>query len=110
MTTMLYVRTTLTIPGAGTAIHVAELEEAGPDVCTLHRMVALTPDDDVAGAAHVQQGQVRVVGNMDTPMPTIPHPNTYDQFPDIEAAHITQADFELLWAQAATVYGELGNR
>lgn len=51
MSTFLHVRTTMTIPQVGVAIHVAELEELSPTTCRMHRLVALAPNDAVVGAA-----------------------------------------------------------
>lgn len=47
----MYVRTTMEVPGVGSAIHIAEMEEVDVNTCTMLRMIALAPNDAVAGAA-----------------------------------------------------------
>lgn len=69
----LYTRLTMTIPGAGTAIHLAELEESGSG-CLVHRMIALTPDEVIAGAARVDKPgtsaeKMHRAGQIDVPKP-----------------------------------------
>lgn len=92
----LYVRTELVIPGAGTAIHIAELEEAGAQICTMHRLIALDAGGVIMGLA--EKG--KTAGNVDMPSKTVPHPDTYDQFPDISSSRITHDEFEGLWSEA----------
>lgn len=75
---MIYVRTTLSVEGIN-AVHVAELEEIDAETCRMVRLV------DVA------------TGPAEIPNEIVPHPNTYDTFPDIEAEYITAAEFEELW-------------
>lgn len=92
----LYVRTELVIPGAGTAIHIAELEEIDAQMCTMHRMIAMEGGGAIMGIA--ENG--KTTGNVDMPTQTVPHPDTYDQYPDISAEHIEQTEFEGLWTEA----------
>ncbi|MDO5032210.1 hypothetical protein [Corynebacterium sp.] len=103
MSTHLYVRTTMTIPGVGTAIHVAELEELGPQACAMQRMIALAPNDAIMGAATPTTS----VGNADIPQKQVPHPDTYGDFEGIEAERISAEDFHTLWSEATALYGEL---
>lgn len=91
---MLYVKTTLTIPGAS-ATHVAELREVTSSECEMVRIVALAPQG-IAGAATKDTR----VGNIDMPSSKVPHPDTYGDFPDISAEHIVEAEFESLWERA----------
>ncbi|MDY3127294.1 MAG: hypothetical protein SOW59_04075 [Corynebacterium sp.] len=92
----LYVRTVLTIPGAGQAIHIAQLREQGSDTCHLEKMIALAPDESIVGAAT----PTATHGNIDKPSAVVPHPALYDQFPDITAEYIEEKHFTALWAEA----------
>ncbi|SES09078.1 hypothetical protein [Corynebacterium cystitidis] len=44
-----FVRTTLTVPGAGTLITIAELEEVSSESCTMVRMIELALDETIMG-------------------------------------------------------------
>lgn len=98
----IFVRTTLTIPGAGSVVNIAELTELSAQECRMERMIELTPDHSIAGAFI----DGRVIGQANRPLDTVPHPNTYDQFEGIEAEHITADHFEGLWAEAKAKFGE----
>src|SRR5699024_3035547 len=63
MDTIHYVRTTLSVPGAGMAIHIAELKELNSQVCEMLRLIALDPNNSIVGAA---AGDARE-GNIDMP-------------------------------------------
>lgn len=102
MNTKLYVRTILTVPGAGTAIHVAELTEIDTQTCLLHRLVALAPDESIVGAATPEQSY----GEVDLPQTQVPHPDTYHRFPDIEAKQVSESDFHQLWEDAQKKFSE----
>ena len=103
MSTLMYVRTTMEVPGVGSAIHIAEMEEVNANTCTMLRMIALAPNDAVAGAATPS----KAVGNADITQRQVPHPNTYNDFPDITAEHISADEFAALWREAVALYGEL---
>lgn len=103
METIHYVRTTLSVPGAGMAIHIAELKELNSQMCEMIRLIALDPNNSIMGAAH---GDVRE-GNIDMPTKQVPHPSTYDQFPDIDATYIDQAEFDGLWTEAQAIFPNL---
>ena len=108
----LYTRLTLTIPGAGTAIHLADLEETGND-CVVHRMIALTPEEAIAGAAHVDkpgtaQEKLTRAGQIDIPKTTVPHPDTYGDYPDITTKRLSNDAFEAWWVEAQQRFPELG--
>ncbi|WIM67674.1 hypothetical protein QP027_11415 [Corynebacterium breve] len=98
-----YVRTTLTVPGAGTLITVAELVELNAQSCTLIRMIELAPDETIMGAFAAG----RLVGQANQPLEQVPHPDTYDQFEGIEAVHLTADEFEGLWAETRAKFPEL---
>ncbi len=99
----LFVRTTLTIPGAGSVVNIAELVELNPHECRMVRMIELTPDHAITGAFIAG----RVIGNANRPLDTVPHPDTYDQFEGIEAENITADHFEGLWEEARAKFPEL---
>ena len=101
--TTLYVRTTMSIPEVGTAIHVAEMKELSDDSCMMVRMIALAPNEEIVGAATPQTS----VGNADIPQQVVPHPRTYDQFPDIDAELIDAPVFHSLWTKTQALYGDL---
>lgn len=95
---MLYVKTTLRIQGVGTSVHIAELEPLNSQVCKMHRMLEMDPAGTIRGMATA--GEVR--GATTAPLQEVPHPDTYDQFEDIEAEHMDAASFEALWVEAHT--------
>ncbi|MDY5839208.1 MAG: hypothetical protein SPJ78_00580 [Corynebacterium camporealensis] len=103
MSQYLYMKTTLSVPGVGSAVHVAEMREQDANSCTMLRMVALDPNEAVAGIATPAASK----GNADTPQEVVPHPNTYDNFPNISAEQVAQEEFETLWSEAVAKFGEL---
>lgn len=98
----LYVRTTMTIPEVGTATHIAELEEINAEACSMLRMIALAPNDSIVGAATSETS----VGNAEVPQRVVPHPDTYDAFPDVNAELIDAFQFHSLWTEAIALYGD----
>ena len=96
MTNYLYVRTKLNVPGVGSAIHMAEMEEQDTRSCRMVRMIALDPSDAIVGVATPHSS----TGNVDQPQEVVPHPDTYDDFPDISAQYIDQSRFDALWSEA----------
>lgn len=98
-----YIRTDLTVPGSGSAIHVAELEEIDRTSCTMVRIIELAPDEAIMGA----HGNGKSAGNSNQPNAVVPHPDTYDDFPDIDARRLSQDEFEALWNEALTKFPEL---
>lgn len=92
---MLYVKLVMEIPGAGTAIHAAELEPIDAANAKLHRLVELDPVGVVRGGA---QGE-KFVGLAAPPQSVVPHPDTYDDFPDITAEYLKPEEFEALWVE-----------
>lgn len=98
----LYVRTTMTIPEVGTATHIAELEEINAEACSMLRMIALAPNDSIVGAATPETS----VGNTEVPQRVVPHPDTYDAFPDVNAELIDAFQFHSLWTEAIALYGD----
>ncbi|MGD7002542.1 hypothetical protein [Corynebacterium halotolerans] len=99
----LFVRTELTVDGAGTAIHVAELEPVENGFCRMLRIIELDPNSAITGAAR----EGRTAGMANEPNALVPHPDTYDQFPDITARHLNEEEFEGLWTEATTLFPEL---
>lgn len=107
----LYTRLTMTIPGAGKAIHLADLEESGSD-CLVHRMIALTPDEVIAGAARVDKPgtnaeKMHRAGQIDVPKTTVPHPDTYGDYPDITTQHLSRRLCGLV-GRSATAFPRTG--
>lgn len=100
MSTRLYIKTTFSVPGVGTAVHLAELEEINAQQCRMLRMIALGPNDAVMGAATPHSR----AGGVDLPQETVPHPDTYENFPDIDAVPITAEVFDGLWSEASALY------
>ncbi|WPF66143.1 MULTISPECIES: hypothetical protein [unclassified Corynebacterium] len=96
MSSPLFVRTTLTIPGAGTATHVAELLPLNPEQCRMVRIVEVDPAGNPVGAAAGDRHY-----GMDTPpQEIVPHPDTYGAFPDISATRLGGEEFQALWESA----------
>lgn len=85
------------------AIHIAELKELNSQTCEMLRLIALDPNNSIVGAA---QGTARH-GNIDMPTQQVPHPSTYDQFPDIDAERLEQQEFEGLWTEAQAIFPSL---
>lgn len=98
-----YVRTDLTVPGAGSVIHIAELEEIDQTSCTMIRIIELAPDETIMGVT----SQGKTVGSANEPQAVVPHPDTYDQFPDINARRLSADEFEALWTEAVAKFPEL---
>ncbi|WP_257159014.1 hypothetical protein [Corynebacterium cystitidis] len=98
-----FVRTTMTVPGAGTLITIAELLELSSENCAMVRMIELAPDETIMGA----YAEGRIVGQAHEPLDHVPHPNTYDQFEGIEAQSLSADEFEALWAETRTQFPEL---
>ena len=42
---------------------------------------------------------------MDQPQEVVPHPDTYDDFPDISAQYVDQSRFDALWSEATAKFG-----
>lgn len=101
MANYLYVRTELTVPGVGSAIHMAEMEEQDAPSCRMVRMIALDPSDAIVGVATPTSS----TGNVDQPQEVVPHPDTYDEFPDISAHYVDQSHFDALWSEATAKFG-----
>lgn len=99
----IYVRTTMTIPNVGTSIHVAELEAVNHQMCAMRRIIELDPGESIQGAGTPAGGY----GLAAPPEAIVPHPNTYSDFPDIEAELIDGALFDALWAEAQAKFPEL---
>lgn len=107
MAERIYVRTTLNVPGSGNVIHAAELEEKDASTCRMHRIVELAgslPQSPIAGAA---TGSGKVRGMASAPNPTVPHPDTYADYPDIKATRLTAEEFEQLWSRACAAFPDL---
>ncbi|WIM70956.1 hypothetical protein QP028_07865 [Corynebacterium suedekumii] len=99
----IYVRIDMTIPGAGSVIHLAELAEIDEATCRMVRIIELDPAETIRGAAT----QSTVAGMANKPNDVVPHPDSYTDFPDIESRPIDAEEFEGLWAEATTAFPEL---
>lgn len=93
---LIYVRLDMTIPGAGSVTHLAELSEIDASSCTMLRIIELDPSGTIRGAAT----QTSSIGMADRPSDVVPHPDTYAQFPDIKSQILNAEEFEGLWAEA----------
>lgn len=99
----IYVRTTLTVLGAGSVVNVAELAELNDHECRMVRMIELTPDHVIMGAFI----DGKIAGQANEPLDTVPHPDTYDQYEGLEAERLPAETFEGLWAEARAKFPEL---
>lgn len=100
----IHVRIEMTVPGAGSVIHVAELAPLDKQTCAMVRIIELDPSETIRGAAT----QDTAAGMAQAPNPVVPHPDTYADFPDIEHSHLTPEEFEGLWAEAVATFPEIG--
>lgn len=111
MSNTIVVRTEIEIPGHPTAIHIAEMQElvdapgsAAPPLCRILRIIELagTAGGETVTGAGVLQGPAFGLAN--EPNEIVPHPDTYADFPDINARIITVEEFEGLWLEAGTKF------
>ncbi|KQB87015.1 hypothetical protein [Corynebacterium lowii] len=100
MSSPLFIRTTLNIPGAGTAVHVAELLPLGPEQCRMIRIVEVDPSGNPVGAA----AGGRHYGMEAPPQEIVPHPDTYGNFPDISSEPLSAEEFQALWQRAVAAF------
>ena len=100
----IHVRIEMTVPGAGSVIHVAELAPLDEQTCAMVRIIELDPSETIRGAAT----QDTAAGMAQAPNPVVPHPDTYADFPDIEHRLLSPEEFEGLWAEAVAAFPELG--
>lgn len=96
MTSPLFIRTTLTIPGVGAAVHVAELHPLNAEQCRMARIIEVDPQGNPVGAA---MGD-RYYGMETPPQEIVPHPDTYSAFPDVSAEPLSAREFQSLWERA----------
>ncbi|KQB84679.1 hypothetical protein [Corynebacterium oculi] len=100
MSSPLFIRTTLTIPGAGTAVHVAELLPLSEEECRMVRIVEVDPSGNPVGAGIGDRHY-----GMDTPpQEVVPHPQTYSAFPDISSETLSAGEFQVLWERALQAF------
>lgn len=93
---LIYVRLDMTIPGAGSVTHLAELAEIDATSCSMLRIIELDPAGKIRGAAT----QASHAGMANKPSEIVPHPDTYAQFPEIKSEALNAEEFEGLWAEA----------
>lgn len=95
----IYVRTELSVPGAEPMVHTAEVEEIDSKTARMVRLVQQTAEFAVTGAwvEGTPHGEVAVPGS------TVPHPDTYSDYPDLKATRLDAKEFEALWAEAAAI-------
>lgn len=80
----------------GELINIAELEELSAAECKMVRMIELDPAESITGI-YIDG---RVVGQANMPLPTVPHPATYEHFDGITATALSLEAFEGLWEEA----------
>lgn len=105
MSQRLFIRIDLTVPGAGTVIHIAELEEIDTRSCTMLRIIELDSAGTIQGAARPGTGES--VGMANVPQQVVPHPDTYDDFPDVDHRALSEDEFEGLWTEATAKFPRL---
>lgn len=113
MNNEIYVRTVIDVPGTPRVIHVAEMTPVinnpatSPALCTLVRIIELHSTDDgeiVSGVGHFPG---RSLGLAAEPNETVPHPDSYADFPDIETERLTSEVFEGLWMEAIAKFPDV---
>ncbi|QGU03279.1 hypothetical protein CKALI_12205 [Corynebacterium kalinowskii] len=96
---LLYVKTTLRVPGIAPVVHLAELEHAeGSPLCKPARMLEATEDGLITGAFRRQPPLNH--GMSHPPQQLIPHPDSWGDLPDITSDRMTAEEFEGLWQEA----------
>lgn len=101
--TLIYIKTTLTIPGVGDMTHLAELEhQVGSPLCTPSRMLEVQ-GNTVTGA--FRRTPALNIGMSNPPQQLIPHPDTWGDMPDIVSEALTAEEFEAMWVEAEVLLG-----
>ncbi|AIG64881.1 hypothetical protein CATYP_10380 [Corynebacterium atypicum] len=96
----LYTRTDLTVPGAGTLTHLAQLEEINQ---TQARMVRLIQVEAGTPTGTWENGTSR--GVVTVPQTEVPHPDTYGEFEGLDAQALTAEQFEAAWSRVQSHLG-----
>lgn len=92
-----YVRLHYTVPElGGELLTIAELDELSAAECAMVRMIELDPSESITGI----YDNGRIIGQANTPMGTVPHPDTYEDYAGVSATRLTPAEFEGLWQEA----------
>ncbi|WP_047263205.1 hypothetical protein [Corynebacterium mustelae] len=99
----IFIRLDMTIPGAGSTTHIAELEEIDSSSCRMLRIIELDPHGVIHGGA----ASGVVAGLAAPPQDIVPHPRNYGDFPDITTTEISETDFNALWAETLAKFPEL---
>ncbi|AZA14720.1 hypothetical protein ACFPVT_03215 [Corynebacterium choanae] len=107
MTEMIYTKLTMEIPELGTVAHVAELQPMAENtgMCRMVRLIELS-DGEVPSGGWVG-GKSR---NLATPpQEVVPHPDTFDDFPEVQSEILTGVAFDELWEQIVATYPDLAD-
>ncbi|MDO4909152.1 MAG: hypothetical protein Q3962_04790 [Corynebacterium sp.] len=102
----LYVSLNMVIPEAGiNMLQFAELRPLGgsEDPCEIIRFIEFADGSSISGG--LKPGASTELSL--PPQPQVPHPDLYDQFPDITAEMISPEDFEASWVEAQALFPEL---
>ncbi|MDO4928155.1 MAG: hypothetical protein Q3976_03730 [Corynebacterium sp.] len=99
----LYITLTMEIPGVGRSRHAAELLPITAEHCRILRLIEFGPNDEITGAVFQQQP----VGQVSLPSEMVPHPDTYENFPEIASSALHAHEFEGLWIEAQRKFPEL---
>ena len=73
-------------------VSIAELEEVTREQCKVVRLIEKMGD---TYPGRIDHGVVH--GNPAMPLDTVPHPDTYGDFPDVEATRLSAEEFEAEW-------------
>lgn len=113
MSKEIHVRTEIDIPGAPRVIHVAEMiplittPGTTPVMCTLLRIIELSSSDDAETITGVGQFPGRSYGLAAEPHGTVPHPDSYSDFPDIQSKRVSSEVFEGLWMEGIAKFPDI---
>lgn len=92
---LIYVKTTMQVPGMQDVVHYAELEHLpGSPLCRPLRMLEAS-GSTITGA--FRRDPALSVGMANEPQQIIPHPDSWGDMPDISSERMTVEAFEALW-------------
>lgn len=118
MSNLLFIRTELAIEGMAPTVHIAELEEISPapsSQAKLLRIIEMTGTDtgeEVTGAGIIWNNEnpttpAKAVNLAAPPDSIVPHPDSYQDLPDITVTFLSNDEFNSLWQDALNKFPEL---
>lgn len=90
-----FIKIELKDPDVIAPVSIAEMEELDSQSCRVLRLIEQQGDDF---PGFIDHGKVH--GDPALPLDTVPHPDSYDDFPDVTATRLSEEEFEVLWLRA----------